>query len=362
MTSDTATRGDDVPVVDVHNHAIPQGFVERVRTEGERFGYRLIQQPQDRPSELRGDAMYPGESEFIQTPGGGMSDLRPRRIDEGVRLAELADAGITIICESLTPKVTAYEGDDGRAEWAARAMNDGLLENQQQHPDRVVAFGHVPLHHPKVAAAEVERVADLGMRGLQIASSVNDRNLDDPALEPFWRAADEAGLFLFVHPAPIIAHNAGIRTRLASYHLVNVLGNPFETSLAFASLLFGGVFDRHPGLRFAFAHAGGFVPWIRGRLWHTYKVRTEAAEQQLQGAFDDYLEHVWFDTITHEPDALRFLLETVGPANALHGTDYAADMGDWHQISTIERLPGISPDERAAILGGNACRLLRILD
>ena len=156
--------------------------------------------------------MYVEKAEKFHTPSGAIADLRGRRTDETLRQKDLAKAGIDFCFESLTPAVMTYGGDERQAQWGTRAINDGFIENLEAYPDRgQPGCARSPPPHPAIVAKELERVADHGLRVVQIASSVNDTNLDDPSLDCFWAMAQGLEMLIFVHPGPFASHNKGTK-------------------------------------------------------------------------------------------------------------------------------------------------------
>lgn len=337
MTTGTARSG---LAIDLHHHSVPAGLVRRVRAEGERHGIRVG--PADRL-----------DREVLALPSGQECVLHPEATDLEFRDLAMAAARLDIAAASIRPLVlSSFLTDRAAAEWYSRAANDGIAEDIEASSRRLVGFADLPLQHPELAAAELRRLmTDAPFIGAQIPSHVGPNNLDDPALDPFWEAAEEMRAVLFIHPTQSSEH-----LRLERYFLFNLIGNPLETSIAVASLLFGGVRRRFPGLRFVLAHSGGFVPWIYPRWEHG--ARESKLVPNLEEPMSVLLRWFHYDTLIYEPAPLRYLVSTVGADRVVVGTDYPADMGNARPHEQLARVPGLGDDEVGAVLGDNALALI----
>jgi aminocarboxymuconate-semialdehyde decarboxylase len=204
------------------------------------------------------------------------------------------------------------------------------------------------------AAAELERaVTKLGLRGAEIASNISGRYLDDPGFEPFWRAAEALDAPIFVHPNQVVGAD-----RMSDYNLANLIGNPTDTSLTFAKLIFGGVLERFPRLKFLLAHAGGFLPYTWGRLERGYRIQDSVAAK-ISKPPSEYVKRLHFDTITHSRMALEYLIENFGAEQVLMGSDYPYDMGEPEPVAAL-RATRVGAEKIEQIAAANACKLLRI--
>jgi aminocarboxymuconate-semialdehyde decarboxylase len=263
--------------------------------------------------------------------------------------------GIDVALISLTPSLLLYWTDPAETARVHRIINDAGAALAQRGQGRLHALATVPLNDPPAAAAELRRVRrELGLVGVEIGTSVGETMLDDPSLEPFFAAAEELGMPVLLHPYTNMVSAPG--PELQGFHLGNVIGNPFETFVAAARMIVGGVFDRHPDLRVQLVHAGGALPYQLARLDHAYEVRAET-RATAERPPSSYLGNFLFDTVVFDPRALDFLISLAGSEHVLFGSDLPFDMADLSALRLGER---VKPQIAAAVLGENALRVYRI--
>ena len=251
----------------------------------------------------------------------------------------------------------------------SRRLNDHIAEVVREHPKRFVGLATIPMQDPDLAAGELERcVHELGLRGAQIGTHVDANphsgrldilNLDNPSLQPVWGAAEQAGAAIFVHPWDMVG-----KERMPNYWLPWLVGMPAETSLAICSMIFGGVFERFPKLRVAFAHGGGAFPFTAGRIEHAFHVRPDLCATDSKTNPKSYLAHgetparFYVDSLVHDPDALRLLIKLFGTKRIALGSDYPFPLGEADPGKLIESMKELSAKEKTQLLSGSASEFL----
>ncbi len=303
---------------DVHNHAVPREAIELLRGAS---GY---------PITVEGNVM---EADRVR------AELTPVFTDPAAKLEQLERLGLEAAVVSVSPALFAYEAEEERGAALCRAVNSGLAELCAHEPERLRWIAHVPLQDPDAAAALLADAAGAGAVGAQIGTSVAGTPLADADLDPFWSAAEAHDTALMVHSAYNNPHPG-----LEGYHLQNAIGNQLETTIAAERLIVTGVLDRHPGLRLLLVHAGGYMPWQAGRLRHAAGVRTELADSPRDP--HAYFGRIVVDTITHDPAALRYLVDRVGADNVAMGTDLPFDMATPEPVAALEKAIDAETAER----------------
>ena len=286
-----------------------------------------------------------------------MQDRAPKLSTIEVRIADMDRMGIDIQAVCPAPQQTYYWTEPGLGLEVSRMINDRLAQIVATWPDRFVALGTVPLQNVGLAVAELERcVKQLRLRGVEINPNVAGRELTDPSLnlDRFFAKARELDIVIFMHP---IGFTQG--ERLMDHYLNNLIGNPLDTTVGTSHLIFGGVMERHPGLKIVLPHAGGFLGHYWARMDHGWRARPDC-RTIIKKAPTTYLKKFYFDTITFDPEMLRNLIDKFGAAQVLLGTDYPFDMGEEDPVGLINSVPRLPSAEKERIMGGNAVRLLKI--
>ncbi len=313
--------------VDVHAHAVPAAVLDDPSADLERWGVRRER-------------------------------IRPGLLDVADRIAAMDRAGVDVQLVSpwmdLAASSLPAHLDSRAATDFARLFNDAMAALVAPHGDRLLALANLPLQSPEAAAAELRRaVEELGMVGVEIATRPAGRELDDEALDVLWHAAAELDAMVLVHP------HASLAGRDVTRHFLgNLVGNPAETTIAIGHLLFGGVVEKHPDVRFCFVHGGGFAPYQVGRWDHAFDHNARGAAERLKARPSELLAGMWFDTVVHSPDALAHLLRAVGERQVVLGSDHPFEMGDPDPCGTVRAVPGIADATVDVVLAGNVHALL----
>ena len=331
-----------MPTIDIHCHLATPASRESVEQHR-----RLEYEPYD---------FYMG-ADSVEHNIAMVGSILPALTDLATRVEHMDRMGIDIQGLSTFVSEYFYWAPARVGAESARIQNDNLAEAAAARADRFVALGAtVPLQDVDRAIAEMDRAVDeLGFKGLQIGGTVNGHDLDEPRFRPFWAAVEAKGV-------PVILHPNGYpeSKRFGDYFLVNCIGNPLETMVAATRMIFGGVFEEHPGIEMVLLHGGGYLPFYVSRSDHTWKVRPEARKRIPDHPPSYYMKRLYYDTVVFDPLSLRHLVEVVGVDHVLLGTDFPFDMSEPDPLRLIAATEGLDEDHRAAISGGNAARLYGI--
>jgi len=287
------------------------------------------------------------------------------------RLEDCDRDGVSLQVLSTVPVMFSYWAKPADALDLSRRLNDHIAEVVRADPTRFAGLATIPMQDPDLAAGELERcVRELGLRGAQIGTHVDANphsgrvdslNLDNASLQPIWSAAEQLDASIFVHPWDMLG-----KERMPKYWLPWLVGMPAETSLAICSMIFGGVFERFPKLRVAFAHGGGAFPGTIGRIEHGFHMRPDLCAIDSKGSPKSYLAdgdtpaRFYVDSLVHNPDALRLLINLFGAQRIALGTDYPFPLGEEHPGELIESMEEISSQQKTQLLSETAREFLRL--
>jgi aminocarboxymuconate-semialdehyde decarboxylase len=325
--------------IDIHAHWYPQAWLKRLAQLGPKHGLEY--------KEIEGKGPQFRHGYLATGPCG------PRFIDLNARLQSMDEQGVAVHALSLSQPMLYWAGrEDGNT--LTIEYNDELVRAHELHPQRLVGLAALPMQAPDLAVREVERAAKLpGIRGYYLCTRVLEKELSAPEFFPVYEAIAATGLPLFLHPVEVIDH-----ARLEQHYLTNLLGNPFESAIAAAHLIFGGVLDRFKNLTVVLPHAGGAFPWLVGRLNRGWEKRADL--KHIEHSPFEYLRRFYYDTVGYSDPVAEYLVRHIGADRVMMGSDYCFPIAYEQPVKNVTDNPLIKQEDHHAILEGNARRLLRL--
>ena len=330
-----------MPVIDTHAHWFAPEWVQLLEREAEANGAKMAKNDKGHST--------------IAIPGVALvSSFPPDMVDLDFMINAMDAASIDIRVFSLTnPMINWAPAAFGVR--LACAYNDACAAAYIKYPQRFRGAIALPMQAPELAVKELERAAKLpGMCTAYMPMHVNGQNLDHPSFWPVYEKCAALGLPLSLHPV----NPCGIE-RMRNYHARNLIGNPHESAIAAADLIFGGVLDAFPDLQVLLPHAGGSFPWLIGRFDNGVATRKRELGHMTQPA-SAYLRRFFYDTISHNGAILRYLMGMVGADRIVVGSDYNMDAGYARPVEFVDSIPGLTTQEREQILSSNALKLFRL--
>lgn len=322
--------------VDFHFHHMPEFAMQELAAKN----------PWGEQVEREGDDVY-------HVTGALRIRIQPELVDVNLMIDAMNKKSIDVAAVSPTPLLFRSSHPGDQVLRSHQRINDHLAGLKQSYPTRFAPLGIIPMQDPGVAVKELDRcIGELKLSGVAIETNIGGRNLDSPEFRPVFQRCGELGVPVFLHPFSVLGPK-----RLENWYLTNLIGNPTDTAVAIASLIFGGVLEANPDLKVVCAHGGGSSAMLIGRWVRGWSVRMET--KSLPRSPMHYFRRLYFDSLTHSADALRLLIDMVGARQVVLGSDFPYDMGEDQPVQAVLD-SAMSPKDKKSILEGTAVGLLNL--
>jgi len=325
--------------IDVHTHILPKDIPKWK----DKFGYGGF---------IQLEHNGPGCARMLKDDGHFFREIEDNCWDARARTDEMNTFGVGVQVLSTVPVMFSYWAKPSDGAEIAKFLNENIAESVGEFPSRFVGLGTVPMQDTALAIKELERCKQIGLAGVQIGTNVNQINLGEPQFFDLFKACEELGMAVFVHPWEMMG-----QADMQKYWLPWLVGMPAETSRAICSLIFSGTLEKCPGLRICFAHGGGSFPATLGRIDHGFNVRPDLCSVDNPHSPRKYLDRMFFDSLVHEPANLDFLIELVGADRVMLGSDYPFPLGELEPGSLIESME-FDDSIKEMLFSGSALRWL----
>lgn len=327
--------------IDVHTHILPRD-IPRWK---EKFGYGGF---------IALDHHQPCRARMMKDDGHFFREIEDNCWSPAKRIEECDSFGVNVQVLSTVPVMFSYWAKAADADDISKFLNDGIAETVQKYPRRFIGLGTVPLQDTELAIRELERCKRIGLVGAQIGSNVNQLNLGEARFFEFFKACEDLGMAVFVHPWEMMGE-----AQMQKYWLPWLVGMPAETARAVCSLIFSGTLEKLPALRICFAHGGGAFPYTLGRIAHGFEARPDLVAVDNDKNPREYLGKFWLDSLVHDPSMLEYLVRLVGADRVALGTDYPFPLGELEPGSLIESM-SFDETTKAKLLSGAALEWLKL--
>ena len=326
--------------IDIHTHILPKEWPDLKKKYGYGSWIHL-------DHHKTGCARMMKDNQFFR-------EVESNLWDPEIRGNECDNYGIDVQVLSTVPVMFSYWAKPEHGLDLSKLLNDHIASIVADQPRRFIGLGTLPMQEPSLAVSELERcVKELGLVGVQIGTNINGMNLSDDSLFEVFESAESLNAAIFIHPWYMMGEKDMIQ-----YWLPWLVGMPAEISRAICSMIFGGIFERLPNLRVAFAHGGGAFPATIGRIDHGFSVRPDLCAVDNDKLPSTYLGKFWVDSLLHDRTALSYIISKVGMEKIALGTDYPFPLGELEPGSLIDEMEDLSADNKDMLYCRNALNWL----